>query len=274
MSEESSFRYFNKNNGDVAEYPHRHARLEFLQNWVSVEDDDHLASLQSERDGTRSARGNLLGSSNVGDRIEERHQIPPGTFEPKIEYTDPSINQLPGNHPDPEAFHPELQPEVVTLDPSQQVKPKTGPDKRDLSAQPPTDEQLDLTPGSKPIGAGSGGGVLARAHPEMEGVEERRQQLISEQQDAKKQGDPDAGQTAVQGRTDVNPDDASTDATGRTSGTEPQPEPETAPGPNPANRPARSASKDAWIDWAVEAGADRDEAKSMTKQDLIEVYGE
>lgn len=73
---EGSFTYFNKNNGDVVTYPRQHARLEHLQNWVSVEGPDHLAELQADRDGTRSARGNLLGSSNIGDRSEERHQVP------------------------------------------------------------------------------------------------------------------------------------------------------------------------------------------------------
>lgn len=258
--EPTSYRYYNLNNGDVVERDRKQPRFEYLQNWVRVESDEHLAELQKDND--RNGRGNLLGSSSIGDRKEPRHQVPLNTFEPRVEYTEPSKTQLSGQHPDPEDFHPEKQPEVITVDPSQQVQPKTGEDKRDLSAQPPTDEQLDMNPNAQPIGAGADDGVLARAHPEMEGVEERRQQLISEQQTSQEQGDPDAGHTSVQARP-ADGDDASTKK-GVTQGRE----------PDPANRPARSATKEQWVDWAVECGADRPDAKNMTKQDLIEVYGD
>lgn len=266
--EPTSYRYYNRNNGDVVEYPRKHSRLEFLQNWVRVEDDDHLAELQKDND--RNGRGNLLGSSSVGDRIEPRHQVPAGTFEPEVEFTEPSKTQLPGQHPEPEEFHPEKQPQVITVDPSQQVQPKTGPDKRDLSMEPPTDEQLDLNPNASPIGAGAEDGVLARAHPEMEGVEERRQKLIEEQKAGQEKGDPDAGHTAVQERP-ASGDDASTKH-GVTQGKETAPE--TTEGPDPANRPARSATKQEWVNWAVECGSARSDAENMTKQDLIEVYGD
>lgn len=255
--EPKSYRYYNKNNGDVVERDRKQPRFEFLQNWVRVESDEHLEELSKDND--RNGRGNLLGSSNVGDRIEERHQVPLGTFEPKVEYTEPSVNELRGNHPDAEDYHPEKQPEVITVDPSKQVQPIAGEGKRDLSAVV-LDENLDTNPASQPIGSGADDGVLSRAHPELEGVEERRQSMIDDQQ--REQGDPDAGHTAVQERP-ADGDDASTKH-GVTQGSE----------PNPENRPARSATKDQWVDWAVECGADRNDAKNMTKQDLIEVYGD
>ena len=40
-----------------------------------------------------------------------------------------------------------------------------------------------------------------------------------------------------------------------------------------AERPADSANKAAWIDYAVEQGADREQAEGQTKQELIETYG-
>ena len=263
--EPKSYRYYNKNNGDVVERDRKQPRFEFLQNWVRVESDEHLEELAKDND--RNGRGNLLGSSSIGDRKEPRHQVPAGTFEPTVEFTEPSVNELRGNHPDAEDYHLEKQPEVITVDPSKQVKPIAGEGKRDLSAVV-LDENLDMNPNAKPIGAGAEDGVLARAHPELEGVEERRQQLIAEQQ--RESGDPDAGHTAVQERP-ADGDDASTKQ-GVTQGQEP--EGETRGEPNPDNRPARSATKDAWVDWAVECGADRQEAKNMTKQDLIEVYGD
>lgn len=171
-----TYRYFNKNNGDVLERPHKVAKCEMYQNWVRVKDDDHLAELQA--DNERNGRGNLLGSSSVGDRKETRHQVP-DTFQPRIEYTEPSKTQLPGQHPEPEEFHKEDQPYVVTVDPSQQTEPIAGEGKRDLSAVV-LDETLDTNPASQPIGSGAEDGVLARAHPELEGVEDRRQQLIQD----------------------------------------------------------------------------------------------
>jgi hypothetical protein len=39
------------------------------------------------------------------------------------------------------------------------------------------------------------------------------------------------------------------------------------------SRPAQSASKDAWVGWAVSNGARPDDAEAMTKADLIEQYG-
>lgn len=257
-SEPTSYRYYNLNNGDVVERDRKQPRFEFLQNWVRVEDDDHLAELQKDND--RNGRGNLLGSSNVGDRKEPRHQVPAGTFEPKVEYTEPSVNELRGNHPDAEDYHIEKQPEVITVDPSKQVQPIAGEGKRDLSAVV-LDENMDLNPNASPITGGEGG-VLSRAHPELEGAEERRQELIKEQQDGKEQGDPDAGHLAVQER-EATGDDASTKK-GVTQGRE----------PNPENRPARSATKAEWVNWAVECGADRQDAENMTKTDLIEVYGD
>ena len=38
-------------------------------------------------------------------------------------------------------------------------------------------------------------------------------------------------------------------------------------------RPAQSASKAAWVGWAVHLGADPDEAEALTKADLIDRYG-
>lgn len=173
MSEEVNFRYFNKNNGHVAAYPNRHPRLEFLQNWVTVEDDNHLADLQAANDGTRSGRGNLLGSSNVGDRVEERHQVQESTLSTTI--------GTPSGDPDP-------------VDPD------------------PVDPEADTDP-----------------------------------------KDPEVV---------IEPDPV-------------DPTPDPVPTPlDPADRPARSATKAEWVDWAVKAGASRDEAESMTKTDLIEVYGE
>lgn len=160
---EGSFTYFNKNNGDVTTFPRPHARLEALQNWVTVQDAEHLAELQADRDGTRSARGNLLGSSNVGDRIEERHQVPA--------YTPPTpVDTSPPVEPDPPHDPPVVDPVVET----------------------PT----------------------------------------------------------------------------------PDPVPEPIPGPDPADRPARSAVRAEWVEWAIKSGASRSDAESMTKSDLIEVYGE
>lgn len=174
---EGSFTYFNKNNGDVATYPQRHARLEFLQNWVTVEDEGHLADLQAEREGTRSGRGNLLGSSNVGDRIEQRHQVQDSPLSTTIG----TASGIETGPVDPAVIDPESEP--TTADPKVEEKPTPDP--------------------------------------------------------------------------------------------EPTPEPDPTPTPlDPADRPARSATKSEWVDWAVKAGASREEAESMTKTDLIEVYGE
>lgn len=163
MSEEGSFRYFNKNNGDTVSYPRRNSRLESYQNWVTVTSDEHLLDLQADRDETRSARGNLLGSSNVGDRIEARHQVDA----PKVP----------------------VDPDPVVVD------AQTPPD-------PPADPVV--------------------VEPEVE---------------------------------------------------QPTPDPEPT-GPDPADRPARSAVRAEWVEWAVKSGASRSDAESMTKSDLIEVYGE
>lgn len=37
--------------------------------------------------------------------------------------------------------------------------------------------------------------------------------------------------------------------------------------------PAKNATKDEWVDHAVAQGADRDEAESMTKAELVDTYG-
>ena len=193
-------RYFNRNNGDVAEFSQTNSRLDRLPNWVRVRDDEHLAELR--RDNIDSGRGNLLGSSNVGDRVEARHQVPTSTRQSRIEYTEPSKTELPGQGPEAEDYHTERQPEVVTVDPSKQVEPIAGEGARDLG----DDEQH-------------------------------------------------AGQF-------------------KTEDAVPVEDPATAPAePNPDNRPARTAVKSEWVDWAVECGADRDEAEDMTKADLIDIYG-
>lgn len=43
--------------------------------------------------------------------------------------------------------------------------------------------------------------------------------------------------------------------------------------PAAAARPAQAANKDAWVDFAVSQGADRDEAEAKTKAELIDAYG-
>lgn len=67
---------------------------------------------------------------------------------------------------------------------------------------------------------------------------------------------------------------------------QPQPQPETVeaePEPEPvaaqpepeaeAEPPKHYAAKSDWVDYAVSQGADRDEAESSTKDELIELYG-
>jgi hypothetical protein len=41
----------------------------------------------------------------------------------------------------------------------------------------------------------------------------------------------------------------------------------------PVELPAKTARHDLWVDYAVSKGADRVEAQSSTKADLIELYG-
>ena len=50
----------------------------------------------------------------------------------------------------------------------------------------------------------------------------------------------------------------------------PEPEPEVSEEPA---RPAQADNKAAWVDWAVAQGADREDAETSTKADLIELYG-
>lgn len=49
---------------------------------------------------------------------------------------------------------------------------------------------------------------------------------------------------------------------------EPEPNSESEP-----ERPKDYASKEEWINWSVGKGADRDEAESLTKVELIDLYG-
>lgn len=46
---------------------------------------------------------------------------------------------------------------------------------------------------------------------------------------------------------------------------------EAEPEPEPPEPPADSALKADWVDWAVEAGMDRDEAETLTKSELQEL---
>lgn len=59
---------------------------------------------------------------------------------------------------------------------------------------------------------------------------------------------------------------------------EPQPPVEPEPAPSipsaePAGRPIVNAPKADWVDYAVGQGADRDEAESLTKAELLDLYG-
>jgi hypothetical protein len=48
---------------------------------------------------------------------------------------------------------------------------------------------------------------------------------------------------------------------------------QTAPvGPDPKNRPAKGATKEAWVNWAIEGGCSREDAERLTKPELIEIY--
>lgn len=239
-SEKSPFRYQNKNTGQIVGYDQSSPRLEYLQNWVTLtadgQDTPEAAEYSDEKAGTRSGRGNLLGSSNVGDRVEPHHQVPPGTYEPEVETDVASPKRL------------------------------TGDNKRDFTPQV-LPENLSMNPLAHPADPGRDEGVMARAHPEMEGVEEQRQQLIADQQASRDPGDPDAGHPSVLGGP-VDPNDHSTDGKGNATGKSIEQE------PNPANRPPRSAPKSSWIDWAVECGSSREDAEEMTKQELIDVYGD
>lgn len=43
--------------------------------------------------------------------------------------------------------------------------------------------------------------------------------------------------------------------------------------PAPAGPPAKSAAKAHWVAWAIASGADRADAESATKDELITIYG-
>ncbi|MEU4234179.1 hypothetical protein AB0F17_58735 [Nonomuraea sp. NPDC026600] len=45
----------------------------------------------------------------------------------------------------------------------------------------------------------------------------------------------------------------------------------TTPEQDGAKQPPQSANKDAWVDWAVSHGMDRDAAEDLTKAQLIEL---
>jgi hypothetical protein len=55
---------------------------------------------------------------------------------------------------------------------------------------------------------------------------------------------------------------------------DPEPEPDQEPEPEENGPPPQNATKDAWVDWAISEGFDRDEAEAMTKQDLIDLSRE
>lgn len=270
-----NFRYRNKNTGQVVDLDHRNARFEFLQNWETLINngqetpeaaryDDEGNDLDPNR-LRRSDRGNLLGSSSVGDRVEERHQVPPGTFEPKVEYTEPSKTELRGQGPDVEAYQLEKQPEVITVDPSKQVQPIAGEGKRDLGAVV-LEENRNINPAAEPLRSPAEDGVLSRAHPELDEADQSTPEPATTEG-----GDPDAGHatnpTSFPAHTG-DPDEVSTDGestvTSRVYNDD----------ATPAERPSKSATKGEWVDYAVTNGADRARAEEMTKAELIEVYGD
>jgi len=53
----------------------------------------------------------------------------------------------------------------------------------------------------------------------------------------------------------------------------PAPEPEPEPEPESSGRPVVADNKATWVDWAVSQGLERDEAESLTKAELVELYG-
>lgn len=169
---DGAVQYRNKNTQQVVKFDRPNPRLEFLQNWETLPAD--WSPDDDPGSGQRSARGNLLGSSSIGDRIDDRHQVPVGTWEPEVKLT--------------EVGSPPEQTDVVTADPAMQIKPKTGDNKR----------------------------VIRVSEPDVpaDGVE-----------------------------------------------------------PDPNHRPAKTDTKSAWIDWAVECGSSRADAESMTKTELVDVYG-
>lgn len=165
----SKFTYRNKNTGQVVSYPRKVPRLEFLQNWERVEEGT------TEQPQVTKAPG-LLGSANVGDRQEERHKVPGGTFEPVVEVQPPGSTDTPEQSTETLADPVDRQPEVIEADAYRQVEPSV-------------------------------------------------------------------------------PSPLKTE-------------------PDPENRPAKSATKDQWVKWATECGADKQDAEAMTKAELIEIYGE
>lgn len=166
----ANFTYRNKNTGQVVSYPRRVPRLEFLQNWERVADDT-----PEQAQGTVKSPG-LLGSANVGDRKEERHRAPGGTFEPVVDVQPSGSTDTPKQSTETLADPVDRQPEVIEADADRQVDP---------SVPSPLEAE-----------------------------------------------------------------------------------------PNPENRPAKSATKDQWVKWATECGADKQDAEAMTKAELIEIYGE
>jgi len=54
---------------------------------------------------------------------------------------------------------------------------------------------------------------------------------------------------------------------------EPEPAPEPEAEPASSGRPVVADNKATWVDWAVSQGLEREDAESLTKAELVELYG-
>jgi hypothetical protein len=98
----------------------------------------------------------------------------------------------------------------------------------------------------------------------------------------KEYGEAKEGAEAVSVEPDVGPDETTMKAFEEAKALEPEPEPEfksaldTPEESEEAEEvdelPKTSDSKATWIDYAVAQGSDREEAESMTKQELVDFY--
>lgn len=84
------FTYRNKSTGQIATFPAENIRLENLPNWetLAIDGQSTPEAAKYEPDGSpvdQFGAGRfpgMIGSTDVGSRTEERHQVPAGTPDP------------------------------------------------------------------------------------------------------------------------------------------------------------------------------------------------
>lgn len=249
--------YRNRNTGVTVTYPKASARLEALPQWESVDDPEDDTTVSDATGRAEAERASIQEAARHRASFAERYHeealgIQRATVEARETTTEPNVTMA------------HLTPPGWTASDGVLARAKADHESGALQIGDPDPEAHPRTREGLEAKAARDSARIAAAAPEEEGVLTRAREgmptntYTAGASNAEVELDEDSAEVANTGNGDMT---STNEPTGEQAGEQ-------------VAQPKRNASLDAWQTYAVSQGATEDDVDGLSRDELIEKYGQ